>query len=70
LFSVAEELAVAADDRAIKSTRGPIRADYSDHAVETLKQAIAAGWKPKPNSDWTRSFTAIRNRPDFLALTF
>jgi hypothetical protein len=70
LFSVAQELAVAADDRGIKSAHGPIAADYSDRAVETLKQAIAAGWKPKPNSDWTRAFTAIKNRPDFLALTF
>jgi tetratricopeptide (TPR) repeat protein len=69
LFSVAQELAVAAGDRGIKSERGPIAADYSDRAVETLKQAIAAGWKPKPNTDWMKSFTAIKNRPDFLALT-
>ena len=70
LFSVAHELAVAAGDRAMKSVHGPIAADYSDRAVETLKQAIVAGWKPKPNSDWTKAFTAIKNRPDFLALTF
>ena len=70
LFSVAEELAVAVNDRTMKSMHGPIAADYSDRAVETLKQAIAAGWKPKSDSDWTRAFTAIKNRPDFLALTF
>jgi serine/threonine protein kinase/Tfp pilus assembly protein PilF len=70
LFSVAQVLAVAAGDRGLKSARGPIAADYSDRAVETLKQAIAAGWKPKPNSDWTKSFSAIKNRPDFLALTY
>ncbi len=70
LFSVAEELAVAADSRMVKSKHGPIAADYSDRAVETLRQAISAGWKPKPNIDWTKSFTAIKNRPDFLALIF
>ena len=70
LFSVAEELAVAADNHMIKSRHGPIAADYSDRAVETLKQAISAGWKPSPNTNWTKSFTAIKNRPDFLALIF
>ncbi len=70
LFSVAEELAVAADSRVVKSKHGPIAADYSDRSVETLKQAIVAGWKPKPNTNWTKSFTAIKNRPDFLALIF
>jgi serine/threonine protein kinase/tetratricopeptide (TPR) repeat protein len=70
LFSVAEELAAAADSSVVKAKHGPIAADYSDRAVETLKLAFAAGWRPKPHTDWTRSFTAIKNRPEFLALTF
>jgi len=70
LFAVAEELALAANERAIKSKAGPIVAAYGEQAVATLKQAIAAGWKPQPNSSWTRSFTAIKDRADFLALVF
>ncbi len=70
LFAVAEELALAANECAVKSKAGPVAAAYGEQAVATLKQAIAAGWKPKPNSNWTRSFTALRDRPDFLALVF
>ena len=39
------------------------------YAVETLKQATAAGWKPAPNSNWTKSFLTVKNRADFLELT-
>ncbi len=70
LFSVASELALAASERAVKSNTGATAADYADRALESLKQAVAAGWKPKADSDWTKSFAAIRNRPDFPALTF
>jgi serine/threonine protein kinase/Flp pilus assembly protein TadD len=73
LFSVAEELALDAKDSSAggkADISGKVTADRCGaYAVETLKQATAAGWKPEPNSNWTRSFLAIRNRADFLALT-
>lgn len=71
LFSVAEELALAARDLSTGAVdaSGEITADKcGDYAVETLKQSMAAGWKP-PNSNWTQSFLAVQNRPDFLELT-
>jgi serine/threonine protein kinase/tetratricopeptide (TPR) repeat protein len=70
LFLVAKELALAATDPMVKSGGGATRAEYGERAVETLKLAIAAGWKPKPDSDWMKAFTALKNRDDFLALTF
>ena len=73
LFSVAEELALIARDISAggkSDTTGEITADRCGaYAVATLKQATAAGWKPPANSDWTKSFRAIQNRADFLALT-
>jgi eukaryotic-like serine/threonine-protein kinase len=73
LFSVAEELALTTRDLSARSKAditGEITADKCGaYAVETLKRATAAGWKPEPNSNWTKSFVAIKNRADFLALT-
>ncbi len=79
LFSVAEELALIAKDISAGGApgtpgRGPGRADTTANqcgadAVETLRRATAAGWKPAPDSNWTKSFLAIKNRADFLALT-
>ena len=69
LFSVAEELALIARDISA-GRKADITADQcGDKAVETLKQAMAAGWKPPPDRDWTQSFPIIKNRADFLALT-
>jgi len=69
LFAVAEEFALAAKELSARSKTEPAVVKCGECAVETLRQAIAAGWKPKPNSDWTKSFTAVKHRPDFLALT-
>lgn len=69
LFSVAEELALAANEREVRDSPGA-SAEYGERAVETLKQAVAAGWKPKPETDWMKAFTAVKHRPDFLALTY
>jgi hypothetical protein len=72
LFSVAEELAVSA--REISAGKadpaGEITADKcAAYALETLKQATAAGWRPPPSGNWMKSFSTLKNRDDFLALT-
>ena len=42
---------------------GEITADSCGaYAVETLKQAMAAGWKPAPDSNWTK-FLPDRQEP-------
>jgi serine/threonine protein kinase/Flp pilus assembly protein TadD len=73
LFSVAEDLALIARDISAGGKAGASGKITTDKcgaaAVATLKQAAAAGWKPAANSDWTKSFLAIKNRADFLALT-
>jgi tetratricopeptide (TPR) repeat protein len=70
LVSVAEDLASDARDLAKNGFASDINADACGaYAVETLKQATAAGWKPDPNSNWTKKFLAIKNRADFMALT-
>ena len=72
LFSVAEELAlITRDFSAGKSDiTGELTADKCGaYAVATLKQAAAAGWKPPSDGNWAKSFLAIKNRADFLALT-
>jgi len=69
LFSVAEELALIARDISAGGKTDITADKCGAYAVETLKQAAAAGWKPKPDSNWAQSFLAIKNRADFLALT-
>jgi tetratricopeptide (TPR) repeat protein len=72
LFSVAEELAAIARDLSAggRDDNGEIGANKcGDYAVETLKLAMAAGWRPAPDSNWTQSFPTIKNRADFLELT-
>ena len=69
LFSVAEELALIARDISAGGKANITGNQCGADAVETLKQATAAGWKPAPDSNWTKSFLAIKNRADFLAFT-
>ena len=69
LFAVAEELALAAQELSSrKASSAGVAAEFGTYAVETLKRAVVAGWKPKPNSNWTKPFAAVKNRPEFLAL--
>jgi eukaryotic-like serine/threonine-protein kinase len=72
LFSVAEDLSL--DAKELAAARPPIIGDITAdncgaQAVETLKQAAAAGWRPDPSRNWIKSFQAIKNRADFAALT-
>jgi eukaryotic-like serine/threonine-protein kinase len=72
LFSVAADLARDAKDISAAKTGMTIdiTADQcGDYALETLKQAAAAGWRPDRNSGWTKLFIAIKNRAEFVALT-
>jgi len=68
LVAVAEELASATRLLAGSKRTGISASQCADLAVETLKQAMAAGWKPAPDSDWTQSFAAIKDHPGFAAL--
>jgi len=67
LVAVAEELAGAT--KLLAGSKGTeMSADRcADYAVETLKQAMASGWKPTTD-DWTQSFAALKGYPAFAAL--
>lgn len=67
LVAVAEELAGAT--KLLAGSKGTeMSADRcADYAVETLKQAMASGWKPTTD-DWTQSFAALEGYPAFAAL--
>ena len=68
LFAVAEELALAAKILA-GNAHGDMTADRcAALAVETLRQAAMAGWKPAANFVWPQSFAALKNRPGFAEL--
>ncbi len=68
LYAVAEELALATALLA-RSGRGDINAQQcAEFAVDTLRQAKAAGWKPPSNPDWSKSFAALKDRPGFAEL--
>jgi serine/threonine protein kinase/Tfp pilus assembly protein PilF len=69
LVEVAEELAATAKELVSKAGAGMTADECGKLAVETLRMAKAAGWKPPANVDWTTgSFASIKNRPDFLLL--
>ena len=68
LFAVAEELALAAKELASAGGAGVSADQCGALAVETLKQAAAAGWKPTRNGSWIESFVAVKQRPEFVAL--
>ncbi len=68
LYAVAEELA-AATGLLAHSARGDVSAaQCAQFAVETLRKAKAAGWKPPANGDWSKSFAAVKDRPGFAEL--
>ena len=67
---MAEELAADTHKIVSAGSKADISAEKcGGYAVDTLKQAMAAGWKPTPGTNWTQAFLAIKNRSDFLALT-
>jgi eukaryotic-like serine/threonine-protein kinase len=68
LFTVAEELALADGLLAGAKQGNMTSAECADLALETLRQAMAAGWKPRPDVDWTQSFAALKDRPEFAEL--
>ena len=69
LLAVAEELAAASKILAGSTTAGVTPGmtapQCAELAVETLRQAVAAGWKPTSSLDWTESFAAIKDTPGF-----
>jgi eukaryotic-like serine/threonine-protein kinase len=68
LYAVAEELALATALLA-RSPRGDVSSQQcAQFAVDTLRQAKAAGWKPPSNRDWSKSFAALKDRPGFAEL--
>ncbi|MGA2030743.1 MAG: serine/threonine-protein kinase [Thermoguttaceae bacterium] len=68
LFAVAEELALATKALGT-SARADMTADQcAKLAIETLRQASAAGWKPAENPHWTESFAALKDQPGFARL--
>ena len=68
LYAVAEEFALATGLLA-RSEHGDLTAQQcAEFAVETLRQAKAAGWQPPANRDWSKSFAALQDRPGFAEL--
>jgi len=68
LYAVAEELALATELLA-GSPRGDVTAQQcAEFAVDTLRQAKAAGWKPPADRNWSKSFAALKDRPGFAEL--
>lgn len=68
LVAVAEELALAAKLLA-GSTSGDMTAEQcSEYAVQTLRKAVAAGWKPASDLEGTESFAALKDHPGFAEL--
>ena len=68
LFAVAEELALAAKLLAGANQVGMTEPECAESALETLRQAVAAGWKPPAGPQWTQSFAALKDHPGFTEL--
>jgi hypothetical protein len=68
LFAVAEEFALAAKALGSSAAAKTPADRCAQLAMETLRQAMAAGWKPSPKIDWTESFSALKDRPGFAEL--
>jgi hypothetical protein len=68
LFAVAEELALATEALAGSPRAGLTAEKCAQSALETLKQALAAGWRPAGNPAWTKSFAALKGYPGFKGL--
>jgi eukaryotic-like serine/threonine-protein kinase len=68
LYAVAEELALATGLLARSNRGGASAQQCAESAVETLRQAKAAGWVPPSNDDWSKSFAALKDRPGFAEL--
>lgn len=68
LMSVAEELALASRLLADRDGMEMSCRQAADHAVETLRQAVAAGLELPPDFNHNETFAALRERPDFVEL--
>jgi len=68
LFAIAEELALASERLAGRQQGEMTAAQCAERAVETLRQAAAAGWKPAANFVWPESFAALKDQPGFAEL--
>jgi tetratricopeptide (TPR) repeat protein len=68
LVSVAEELALAAKALAETNTRGLSTQQCAQEALETLRRAVAAGFKPNGAFYRNAAFSALTNYPDFVGL--
>jgi len=68
LVSVAEELALAAKALAQSNTQGLSTQQCAQNALETLRRAVAAGFKPTDEFYRNAAFSALKNYPDFLGL--
>jgi serine/threonine protein kinase/Tfp pilus assembly protein PilF len=68
LFAVAEELALASRLLAAGPRGGMTSDECAGLAVETLRQAAAAGWKPELGLASTASFAALKNQAGFAEL--
>lgn len=67
LLGVAEELALASRLRS-SSTRAITPEQCAGYAVDTLREARAAGWNPPPEFYRTEPFASLRSYPGFSAL--
>lgn len=65
LLAVAEELASATKLLADDTTRSMTQQQCAELAVETLRHAVAAGWKPPASLGWADTFAAIKDTPGF-----
>jgi serine/threonine protein kinase/Flp pilus assembly protein TadD len=65
LAAVAEELALASKLLADGEPAGMTARQCAELALETLRQAAAAGWKPASNFASSQSFAALRDHPGF-----
>lgn len=68
LVAVAEELALATKQLSSSPTVGLNAKQCAEYAVQTLKQAAAAGWRPAADFDGNGSFAVLKDYPGFAGL--
>jgi tetratricopeptide (TPR) repeat protein len=68
LLAVAEELALADQLLMNSASARPRVKRYADDAIDTLREAKAAGLKLPPNFQWGDSFATLKDYPGFAEL--
>ena len=69
LLAACEESVAAGDSPGQRGSAEPYqRLRYDDSAMETLRQAVAAGFRDAHRLSTGTAFTSLRSRPDFHAL--